>query len=75
MLKELTGLLFYCPMEKESDDCPFELIRKIEVIKRIEFIDKIIEDEQRIILEHHKKCIKNREKQLNNKNINVNLKQ
>jgi hypothetical protein len=63
----LYGLIFECPLKKESDDCPLKEIRTLPIRERVTFINNLSDTEKREILNSHEICIEKRQASLKNK--------
>ena len=51
------GLIFGCPKQDESIDCPLKEIRKIPSIdKRIDWVDSLSDDELLRLRNQHREC-------------------
>lgn len=57
----LSGLVFKCPMEHETDQCIFRLVRQIPVKQRLEYLNNLSEKRQMELLMRHKECLAKRE--------------
>lgn len=55
------GLLFECPMNKETQGCSFDHIRKMALLDRIEYFNSLSTLEREELMKKHKKCLTGRE--------------
>lgn len=53
----VSGLVFTCPIKKDSQSCPFHEIRKMEIIKKLDYIKKLPNNELTMLITHHKNCL------------------
>jgi len=58
----LKGLIFGCPFDLETSECPFKNIRNLSPEKRVEWIDELNENQKKSLIRYHKKCLIFREK-------------
>lgn len=59
------GLVFDCPMGKETSDCSFKDIRKIEKYEdRLTYIKKLSQEEFALLIKKHQKCLAKREQKI-----------
>jgi len=58
------GLLFQCPMDKETDNCALLQIRQLPLLERIKYFDNLTNSEKEEIIKKHKKCLSAREKRI-----------
>ena len=59
----LMELLIDCPLEYSLDTCPAKELREMKLSERLKIIDEMSDDEMQSILEYHKKCLAERERQ------------
>ena len=53
------GLVFKCPKVIEDEDCPLKELRKEpDTVKRLETWEKMSHKEKKVIIDHHRQCIK-----------------
>jgi hypothetical protein len=50
-------LIFDCPRKSVSAGCPFDKIRKDDVVNRVKWVKAMSGPELRAILKHHTDCI------------------
>lgn len=50
-------LIFDCPRKANSESCPFESIRKSDVVERVKWVKAMTVQQLRAILKHHSNCI------------------
>ncbi len=55
---DLYGLAYGCPKLKRKENCPFKGMDGLPFKKKINFIRAFTEEENALILAHHKECSK-----------------
>lgn len=50
-------LIFDCPRKANSESCPFEAIRNIDVVDRVKWVKAMTVQQLRSILKHHSDCV------------------
>jgi hypothetical protein len=63
-ISDYFGLIFYCPMVNEEEDCVFKNIRKLPLNKRLSYINVLTEAEKKTLIDKHRKCLMVREKKV-----------
>lgn len=56
------GLMIHCPMGESVKDCPGNKIRLLPIPERLRKVDKMSEIEIDRIVNHHLKCLAERER-------------
>ena len=56
------GLVIHCPMGESVKDCPANKIRLLPIPERLRIVDEMTEDSVDEIIDHHYKCLAEREK-------------
>ena len=60
----LYGLMFKCPFKIEIENCPFKLLREMEIKDRILFIETLSINDGFELLSAHQSCLTIREKKI-----------
>jgi len=55
------GLLFDCPMGKPLENCPANEFRALPVKERLELVRSMDDSQLEQIIDHHRKCLNERE--------------
>lgn len=56
------GLIFNCPVGKETADCQFKLIRQFPLKDKLSYYNTMTEDDRMTLIRKHKRCLSVREK-------------
>jgi len=55
------GLIFKCPVESELKSCVYSHIRELLSKERIVYYDALTDDEKKMLIEKHQRCLAARE--------------
>ena len=53
----LLGLIFACPLESESEICPFKKVRQLPVDDRLNLLENLSQNNKECLFKQHKKCL------------------
>jgi len=54
------GIAYNCPAQNRESDCPLKKLDHLSFKEKVNFINKLSEEERKVILEYHKFCSGNR---------------
>ncbi len=57
------SLMIECPMGKSLEDCPAREVRGLPLAQIAKLVDGMSEEELSSIIDHHKRCLRERESQ------------
>ena len=58
------GLLFQCPMNKETANCALVHVRQLPLLDRVKYFGNLNNQDREEIIRKHKKCLLGREKRI-----------
>lgn len=58
MISQLYSIAYGCPKGKRENDCPLLKIDHLSFKEKIEWTDKLSDEQKESILKHHSFCIK-----------------